>query len=326
MKENDPRSLRNDLLRQVSRSFFLSMRFLPKVMRDPISLGYLLARASDTLADTGTVPISLRRDQLDQFRRVLTSHDIEEVSGFYVGVVGEFCPRIDHQGERELLQRLPEVIEWLNQVDRPINEAVVDVLSTITQGQQGDLVQFGSSAAEKVVCLDSADSLEQYTYAVAGCVGEFWTRIGYLARGDRFAKAEEREFLMKRGRSLGQGLQLINILRDLGEDLAEGRCYLPRDELIDSGWSGEAGEKIPDAVILEVARRWQERCRVQLTEGWDYVRRLRRGRVRFATALPLILAEETLDRVEAAEAAVLREKVKVSRAEVRRAMARAALV
>ena len=40
-----------DLLKSVSRSFYLSMRFLPLAMREPISLGYLLARFSDTIAD-----------------------------------------------------------------------------------------------------------------------------------------------------------------------------------------------------------------------------------------------------------------------------------
>ncbi|MBP6602801.1 MAG: squalene/phytoene synthase family protein, partial [Verrucomicrobiales bacterium] len=45
-----------ELLKSVSRSFYLSMRFLPAGMRDPISLGYLLARFSDTIADAPGLP------------------------------------------------------------------------------------------------------------------------------------------------------------------------------------------------------------------------------------------------------------------------------
>lgn len=39
------------LLKRVSRSFYLTLRLLPGPVREPISLGYLLARLSDTEAD-----------------------------------------------------------------------------------------------------------------------------------------------------------------------------------------------------------------------------------------------------------------------------------
>src|SRR5436305_11632874 len=60
--------LRGSILAQVSRSFYLSIRLLPKKLRDPVSIGYLLARASDTIADTTDLPIELRTEKL----RVLT--------------------------------------------------------------------------------------------------------------------------------------------------------------------------------------------------------------------------------------------------------------
>src|SRR5437667_11202004 len=44
--------LENMILRSVSRSFYLSIRFLPAQLRQPIALAYLLARATDTIADT----------------------------------------------------------------------------------------------------------------------------------------------------------------------------------------------------------------------------------------------------------------------------------
>ena len=39
------------VLKGVSRSFYLTMRVLPKNLREPIGLAYLLARAADTIAD-----------------------------------------------------------------------------------------------------------------------------------------------------------------------------------------------------------------------------------------------------------------------------------
>src|SRR5436190_24385481 len=52
--------LRGPLLRSVSRSFYLSLRILPGSLRDPLSLAYLLARATDTIADTPEPPKELR--------------------------------------------------------------------------------------------------------------------------------------------------------------------------------------------------------------------------------------------------------------------------
>src|SRR5207249_8227176 len=87
--------------------------------------------------------------------------------------------------------------------------------------------------SEKIVALANAAELDEYTYLVAGCVGEFWTRICFR-RVPRFARLEF-DTMKSLGRSFGQGLQLVNILRDLPADLRAGRCYLPADELAAAG-------------------------------------------------------------------------------------------
>ena len=64
------------LLRSVSRSFYLSIRILPAPLREPVALAYLLARATDTVADTARISGTLRAETLakiegairDQFR------------------------------------------------------------------------------------------------------------------------------------------------------------------------------------------------------------------------------------------------------------------
>ena len=63
------------ILKDVSRSFYLSIRLLPKAMREPVSLAYLLARASDTLADTEGLDAELRRDMLQGFGEVMRGAD-----------------------------------------------------------------------------------------------------------------------------------------------------------------------------------------------------------------------------------------------------------
>src|SRR6187399_1494422 len=58
------RALRTTILRSVSRSFYLSIRLLPQQLREPIALAYLLARTTDTVADTTRIPGTARMKAL----------------------------------------------------------------------------------------------------------------------------------------------------------------------------------------------------------------------------------------------------------------------
>jgi len=56
--------LLGSLLKNVSRSFYLTLRVLPLGLREPIGLAYLLARAADTIADTSLIPPARRLELL----------------------------------------------------------------------------------------------------------------------------------------------------------------------------------------------------------------------------------------------------------------------
>ena len=56
------------LLKQVSRSFYLTLRVLPRAIRPQIGLAYLLARTTDTIADTEIIPVAQRLAALQQLR------------------------------------------------------------------------------------------------------------------------------------------------------------------------------------------------------------------------------------------------------------------
>ena len=45
----------------MSRSFYLTLKALPKELREPISLAYLLARTADTIADTASSEKTTRK-------------------------------------------------------------------------------------------------------------------------------------------------------------------------------------------------------------------------------------------------------------------------
>src|SRR5258708_10578997 len=73
--------LHGSILASVSRSFYLSIRLLPKKLRDPVSLGYLLARASDTIADTTELPIELRTEKLRLLARGIQGDALGNATG-----------------------------------------------------------------------------------------------------------------------------------------------------------------------------------------------------------------------------------------------------
>ena len=79
--------------------------------------------------------------------------------------------------------------------------------------------------AEQAIVAPDRATLDLYCDRVAGAVG----RLSVRAFGDCSADADE---VAKR---LGRALQLTNILRDLEEDAARGRLYLPREWLAEAG-------------------------------------------------------------------------------------------
>jgi phytoene synthase len=74
--------------------------------------------------------------------------------------------------------------------------------------------------------------LALYCQGVASSVGEMCTHV-FGVHGDDTV----RERALRHARILGLAMQLTNILRDVGEDARQGRCYLPADELARHGLS-----------------------------------------------------------------------------------------
>ncbi|PAW65230.1 MAG: hypothetical protein B9S36_00665 [Verrucomicrobiia bacterium Tous-C2TDCM] len=296
----------NELLKAVSRSFYLSLRFLPREMREPVSLGYLLARLSDTLADAPGLREADRLIWLEELGLILQGRRdrFEKDPGVIAG-------RLSHEGERVLLTRAELLIGRYRSLDPAPRAHLLEVLLTILHGQVWDLKAFGDGP----FACQTGEDLLRYTYWVAGSVGEYWTKTAFTVLGKRFASSDQATAMLINGRRLGQALQLTNILRDLHEDLPRGRCYLPVDELKAAGWSGEG---MPAAAVIQpVFERWIDECRGFLEEADSYIDQVREPRVRFCSRLPRLLAGRTVDLLEQAGAQrVMSERIKIARSDV----------
>lgn len=293
------------ILKNVSRSFYLSLRLLPEGMRDGASLGYLLARSSDTIADTASVSVADRITLLDDYER-----SVQNGEPF---IAPDFLLTACTDAEKVLLEQAPGIFSWLQQMDAPVQELVREVLHTIISGQKLDLQRFGNaSAAQHMELKDDAELLD-YCYRVAGCVGEFWTKLGFYSEGPNFSR-EPLAVMMPWAKHFGQALQLVNILRDLPEDLHTGRFYLPHTSSVSIGED-----------MLVQHRRWLQQARHLLADGMLYSDALRGRKLRAATVLPALLAEETIDKLVSATWQQLEQRVKVPRSTVFRCLAEAML-
>ncbi len=277
--------LRGQLLRSVSRSFYLSIRLLPLKLRDPIGLAYLLARATDTIADTAEADTQLRARELAALAARIQGNGLTSDS------LRTFVELQRNEAERRLIETVPACLNWLESMPKDDRADIREVLVKINEGQRLDLIRSS---------LQTDDELEHYIYLVAGSVGEFWTSI-CSRHLPRFADLPK-EKMNSLGVAYGEGLQLINILRDLGADRSAGRTYLPNFD--------------PENPRLALDF-WRSRAEEGIAAGLDYACAIRAWRVRLATVLPALIGARTLALLREAGTDVFERKVKVSRAEVR---------
>lgn len=188
------------------------------------------------------------------------------------------------EAEIELLRRESALVADLSH--SPDREEIEQVWRTIQEGQAFDQERFSGRNDAPL----TSEELDRYTYLVAGCVGEFWTRI-CAKRLPGFARLDV-ETMRALGVEYGKGLQLINIIRDRAEDRARGRVYIS-DGLVPH--------------YLKMARGY-------LGSGETYAKALKNWRLRVATVLPVLIGHETLDLLESSPAA---PRQKIARSRVR---------
>jgi farnesyl-diphosphate farnesyltransferase len=285
--------LETEVLKGVSRSFYLSLRLLPRPMRRAAGIAYLLARTSDTIADSlvGSAEerIETLLDYLQQVRGQAAAQAFPK--DFYEG--------ISDKREFALLLSHLEILKALRGLESGEIALIDEVLETIIGGQILDLQRFGN-AGSGLSSLNNADELEDYAWRVAGCVGLFWTRLGFLTMGEKFSTHPQAE-LEQWAVEYGKGLQLVNILRDFPEDRRMGRCYLP------------VANPKDDARCFTEFQKWRKVALEKVAHGRGYSEKLCGWRLRLASGLPAVIAEETLERLDVKGLTNLEPRVKVQR-------------
>jgi farnesyl-diphosphate farnesyltransferase len=267
----------NDLLQKTSRTFALAIPLLGEPTRLEVGLAYLLFRIADTFEDATDWPRADRVVALESFSRVLSSLDEPSASTLTTEWLAR--PPCTHAGYMELLGKTPAVLHEVKSLV-PSAQTILIRHAVRTSDGMARVVMMADERGRLV--LSSLQELQDYCYIVAGIVGELLTEL-FLHDAPQLESV--RPLLEGNTRAFGEGLQLVNILKDSMADAGDGRTYLPAS--------------VPRAEVFQLARRDLDGAREYI--GALETGKAPRGFVAF-TALSVMLARAALDRLESAGA------------------------
>jgi phytoene synthase len=220
----------------------------------------------------------------------------------------------DAEDGRTVEQRLRDLEDWRLQTraaldgeptsDHPVWPAFAelarryqlgaDLFDDVIAGQEQDL---------KPVAFETFEQLHEYCYRVAGVVGLASIRIWGYEGG-----AETESLAIARG----VAFQLTNILRDLREDAAGGRIYLPREDLVAVKISErELLSGKPSPAFLELMRLQIKRARSYYDRSAPLEDRIQRDSRPTLIAMTEIY-RGLLEKIAAEPLRVMRERVSLS--------------
>ncbi|MBP51042.1 MAG: phytoene/squalene synthase family protein [Candidatus Thalassarchaeaceae archaeon] len=300
------------LLEETSRSFYLTLNKLPSGVRKQMGLLYLLARIADTIADSNSGTTEELLETLESYndRAQGLSDSMPDMSNL--------AKYQKNPAEARLLSRAEEPIQLLFELPERDREIIRTCLGIIVGGQSLDLQRFGAGKVDVITPLRNYDELDDYAYRVAGSVGEFWTSMSLEHQFKVNSETEKK--LFEKGVRFGKALQLINILRDIPEDLRLGRCYIPLDQLESHGLVPEDLEEPGNMEkFRELFDQLLDRAEEHLDSAIEYIEMLpySQFRLRGACMLPVLIGQRTISLLRDDNVLDGENRVKISRDEIK---------
>lgn len=293
----------NEILRQVSRTFALSAEELPDILRQPLTISYLLLRISDILEDHPEMPPDRKAKLLRTWAAILAGD----------AQVAELIHNV-----QDLDPSDPEVFVAHN-ADYVINELAkmpAGLRATVTQRVIESSLGMARWQEHGPFIVDEAE-MDDYMHHVAGVVGYLITDVfaWYLP-----PIRERQEQLMPLAREYGLALQTVNIIRGMRKDYERGWVFVPqtfyesvgltRDSLFDPA-NTEQALQVVDMLVAKAERH--------LWHGMSYITAFprRHHAIRLACMWPLLFAVKTLA-ISRNNASVIDSEAKMGRDQVRR--------
>ncbi|MFM8258474.1 MAG: phytoene synthase [Vulcanococcus sp.] len=221
-----------------AKTFYLGTLLMPPAKRRAIWAIYVWCRRTDELMDSPEAmarpveELALRLDAWEQRTRALFAGEVRDGLDLVM---------------RDTIERYPQPLQ-------PYLDMIEGMRMDLTTTRYTDF-----------------DHLYLYCYRVAGTVGLMTQEVMGVDPAYTSAPWSERPDTSEAAVALGIANQLTNILRDVGEDRARGRIYLPQEDLARFGYS-EA--ELLDGVLND---SWRELMRFQLARARAWFARSEAG-------------------------------------------------
>jgi squalene synthase HpnC len=280
--------------RAAHSNFYPAFFLLPKGKRDGIVALYAFMRLIDDVSDEGA-SLSEKQRGLASWRAAL-DQAITGQSQVFDGNAAMESPVATLPDAEEVLPALVDTIGRFNMPARYLHDLI--------SGAEMDLT---------IQAYPSFERLKEYCYRVAGTVGVTCTHIFGFQDAKTLDLAEK----------LGLAFQLTNIVRDVREDYANGRVYLPEEDLARYGVAkSDFGRSEATLGVRELLRFEAERAWKLYEEGAKLVSLIDEDS-RGTLWLLVHTYSALLARIESKDFAVFGERVRLSKAEKLKLMAKA---
>lgn len=274
-------------LEAVSRTFSRPIALLDTPLRQAVTVGYLLCRVADTIEDRPALPLPLRSVLFDELLRVLDGAPSDRLRALFPAPASS-------DAEAALLHDIDRVLRVLDTLPASLATIVRRWVAEMTRGMA--LYAHRDPAEDGIVQLRSSDDLVRYCYYVAGTVGHLLTDLFVASLPSLGSDAAWQ--LREDAEAFGIGLQYVNILKDVTDDLERGWCFVPATTT-----RGRSLRDAKDARSHEEFEGWHRaldplfaQARANLDRGLRYTLALPASRpdIRLFCLLPLWMAIRTL--------------------------------
>jgi squalene synthase HpnC len=282
------------IARSAQSNFYPAFFLLPRPKRDGIVALYAFMRLIDDVSDEGA-DLATKQRGLAKWRAAL-DQAITGQEQMIDGSAAVASPLGELPGAEQVLPALVDTVERYKMPPRYLHDLI--------SGAEMDLT---------IKEYPSFERLKEYCYRVAGTVGLTCTHIFGFRDSRALALAEK----------LGLAFQLTNIIRDVHEDYALDRVYLPEEDLVHFGVSKEdLGRKEGTLGVHEILKFEAERAWKLYEEGSQLL-----GLIDDDSRGTLWLLVHTysalLARIESVDFAVFGQRVRLSKTEKMKLMAKA---
>lgn len=224
-----------EALEAVSRTFSQPIAFLPEELRVAVTLGYLLCRIADTIEDHPAVTSGEKPALFARFLELMDASvdrpqgatiDTAELRALFGAV------RAPDDAELSLARRTDVVVRVLMTLRRPVREILARWVTEMARGM--DLYTRRRPGEDGWYALHTVEDLDRYCYYVAGTVGHLLTDL-FIESVGIDPKSEHALALREDAESFAEGLQMVNILKDVTDDRERLVSFVPRTSMLREG-------------------------------------------------------------------------------------------